>query len=95
MVKELAFQCLDAIRHPERSGSEKPLITLEGTHTLFPKGGGPKPKRLLCVNSRGRKVWHYDAISVLAALAANDMIGVEITDSQLRVLWVKEKEPKA
>jgi len=90
-IKELAFQCLEAMRHPERSAPEKALITLEGTHTLFPRGGGPKPERLLCVNSRGNKVWHYNAMSVIAALAANELIGVEITDNQLRILWTKEK----
>ena len=90
-VKDLAFQCLDAIRHSERSAPDKPLITIEGKHVLFPHGGGPRPKRILCVNSRGNKVWHYSAMDVLAALAAQEMIGVEIADNQLRILWVKEK----
>ena len=76
-VNELALACVDAINHPERSGGEPPLLTLEGKKTLFPKGGGPKPKRLLCVNARGNKVWHYDAKNVLAALVANGAVKME------------------
>jgi hypothetical protein len=73
-VSELVRACVDSINHPERSGREKPLVTLEGKRQLFPHGGGPKPKRLLCVNSGGNKVWHYDAWSVLAGLAAAGLI---------------------
>lgn len=76
-VIELANACVDAINHPERSGGETPLITLEGSKTLFPKGGGPRPKRILCVNARGNKVYHYDAANVLAALAAHGAIKLD------------------
>ncbi len=81
-IQELVDLCADAIRHPERSGREKPLITLEGKGTLFPKGGGPRPKRLLCVNARGNNVWHYDAFSVLAALAARGLVKVNFEEGQ-------------
>ena len=90
-VEELALKCMDAIRHPDRSLPDKPLITLVGKHQLFPHGGGPRAKRLLCVNSDGDRVYHYDAMNVLAALAADEMIGVEVSDSQIKLLWVKEK----
>lgn len=73
-VKELALACVDAMNHPSRSFPEEPLVTLEGTTTLFPKGGGPRPKRLLCVNSQGNKVWHYSARNVLAALVARGLV---------------------
>lgn len=82
-VIELAAACVDALNHPERSGGEPPLLTLEGRGTLFPKGGGPRPKRLLCVNSRGNKVYHYDAKNVLAALAARGLIEMKFEDEQL------------
>jgi hypothetical protein len=91
-IKDLAFQCLEAIRHPDRSLPDKPLITIVGKHSLFPHGGGPRPRRILCVNSSGETVYHYQAMSVLAALAANELIGVEVKENQLRILWVREKD---
>jgi hypothetical protein len=55
-------------------------------------GNKTPTKRILCVNSRGNKVYHYNAMAVLAALAANHMIGIEIHDNQLRIVWIKEKQ---
>lgn len=75
--KELALACVDAINHPERSRPDKPLVTLVGKKTLFPKGGGPRPRRLLCINPRGEKVWHYDATDLLAALVAHGLVKME------------------
>lgn len=83
-INELVEQCIDSINHPERSVPENPLITLVGKRTLFPYGGGPRPKRLLCVNpNTGDKVWHYDAMSVLAALVAHGAIDVKFKDAEV------------
>lgn len=79
-VQELAAQCAESIRYPERSIPDKPLVTLVGKHALFPKGGGPRPKRLLCVNRDGDRVWHYDAMNVLAALAAAGLVEVKFDE---------------
>jgi hypothetical protein len=76
-IEELAAACVDAINHPERSAPDEPLVTLVGKRTIFPKGGGPRPKRLLCINSQGQKVWHYSAMDVLAALAAHGAVSIE------------------
>lgn len=73
-VPELSLACADAIQHPERSLPDKPLITLVGRGSLFPRKGWPRPKRLLSEKSNGERVWHYDAMSVLVALVANDLV---------------------
>jgi hypothetical protein len=79
-VTELAARCVEALNHPERSLPDEPLITLVGKHTLFPKGGGPRPKHLLCINCDGNKVWHYSAFKVLAALVAHRVIDVKANE---------------
>jgi hypothetical protein len=77
-VEELVKQCIDSINNPLRSPeSYGPLITLVGKHTLFPRGGGPRPVELLCVNSNGDKVWLYSATKVLAALVANGLVEIK------------------
>jgi hypothetical protein len=74
--KELAIACVDSMNHPERSAGEPPLITLvgKGRKPLFPRAGWPRPKRLLCENPRGERVYHYDATNVLAALVAHGLV---------------------
>lgn len=77
--KEIALACVDAINHPERSLPDKPLVTLvwiTGKNPL-PRKGWPRPKHLLCENSRGEKVYLYDATNMLAALAAHGLVKVE------------------
>lgn len=64
-VEELVLRCMDSLRNPDRILPDKPLITLVGKHALFPHGGGPRPKRLLCVNSNGDRVYHYDAMHII------------------------------
>lgn len=44
-IEEMIEECCYSLNHPERSIPEKPLITIVGTKTLFPHGGGPRPKR--------------------------------------------------
>jgi hypothetical protein len=80
--EELALACVEALNHPDRSEPDEPLITLEGKKTLFPKGGGPHPKRLLCVNYAGNKVWHYSARNVLAALVAHGLVKLEVEEEK-------------
>lgn len=77
-VQELMLACVDSMNHPERSLPEKPLVVLTGSKTLFPKGVGPRPLRLLNENPYTRqRTWHYDAMSVLAALAAAGLVEVQ------------------
>lgn len=79
--KGLAIGCVDALNHPERSLPEKPLITVEIKGSL-PRKGWPRPKRLLCENSRGGRVYHYDAMNLLAAMAAHGLIEVAASPSE-------------
>lgn len=80
-LQELADACVDAINHPERSKPEEPLLTLVGKKGgLFPRKGWPRPKRLLCVNSKEEYVYHYDATNVLAALAARGLVDVSFEE---------------
>lgn len=77
-IPELAAACVDAINHPERSGSEPPLVTLVWSgKNPFPKKNWPRPKRLLCVNPRGERVYHYDATNLLAAMVAHGLVKME------------------
>lgn len=80
--QELANACADSIRHPERSLPDKPLITLVGkSSSMFPKKNWPRPKRLLCVNSRNERVYHYDAMNVLAAMAVHGLVDVKFQET--------------
>jgi len=81
-MQELADACADAIRHPERSLPEKPIVTLVGKRGLgLPRKNFPRAKRLLCVNSRNEYVYHYDAMNLLAALAARGLVDVRFGPS--------------
>lgn len=80
--KAIAEACVDSINHPERSAWEKPLITLVFKGRL-PGKGWPRPKRLLCINPRGERVYHYDAMNFLAAMAAHNLVTVKgVNDSE-------------
>ena len=93
-MQELAQCCVDSLNHPERSKPDKPLVTLSGKRGgLFPKGGGPRPKRLLCVNHAGEYTYHYDAMNVLAALVAHGAITLadQPTDATRTHSWELNK----
>lgn len=72
----LAEACVDSMNHPERSRPDKPLITIVCKGRL-PGKGWPRPKRLLCINPRGERVYHYDAMYFLAAMAAHRLVIVK------------------
>lgn len=82
----LAKACVDAINHPERSHPEPPLLTLAIRGKIpFPKKGWPRPKRLLCENPRGERVYHYDARDFLAAMCAHGLVEYRVTPVEEQV----------
>lgn len=75
----MAKQCADAINFYTRAGERGDLATIS---LVLPKGWKPPPKfprrTLLCVNSRGERVYSLSAMNVLAWLAANGLVDVVV-----------------
>ena len=92
-IPELANVCIDALNHPERSRNGKPLVTLVWTKgkNPFPRKGWPRPKHLLCEHPRRERVYLYDAMDVLAALAAHKLIDVVYEDRENFILTEEGK----
>lgn len=80
-VQELALECVNANNRYKEMGltGEASVMLVSKGKAPFPRKGFPRP-HLACENPRGERVYYYPALRLLAALAAHNLIQIQLPE---------------